>query len=132
MFKNLMQKIVDFYFPICPDYRLDTVKLKCDDVMNRYDINTPEFEKALALRMEVDNFEVELAKNRPVKQKKPFKIDPAVIVAGIGAGAQVLCTLMVERFQSDGGIFKSGSTGWINSGGLFGKLMTPRPKKDEE
>ena len=130
MFKKLVKKIVDFYYPVVPDDRLDAVKMKCDEVMNAHDIGDPKFEKALALRMQVDNFEAELEKNKPAKPKKEFKLDPAIIVAGIGATAQLVCTFMVETFQSEGGIFKSGTTGWINGNGLFSKFFTPKTKNE--
>ena len=128
---KILQVLYDFYCPVVQEDGLDIVRTKCDDVMKRHDITDDAFERAVSLRMQVDNFEVELERNKPVKPKRKINLDPTIIVPTIGVAVQAICTWMIERFQTVGGIFKSAATGWITSANNFGKFFTPKSRDNK-
>lgn len=123
---KLLETLRDFYYPEVEEEGLNLVRVKCDQTIAAHDPTDLAFERALDLRMKVDSFEANLAKNKPIKPKFEFKLDPGVIIAAIGVAGQIVCTVLVERFQANEGmIFKSGSTGWIGGNNVFTKMMSP-------
>lgn len=116
-----LQKVVSFMF-LEKEPELEGVELveaKCQEVLRSSRVGSPEFvaaynqlEKVKALRM------------TETKVKKAPKIDPAIVGAGIGAGAQIVCTAMIEKYNAEGHLFpaKTVTVNWLGLGGLWSKV----------
>ena len=97
----------------------ELVEAKCNEILASAAVDSPEFKAAYA-QLE----KVRALKMTEQKVKRQPKIDPAIVAAGLGAGAQIACTAMIERYNANGHLFPSRNitANWLGLNGLWSKI----------